>query len=190
MIGLIGIPRFQLRLKVWDFVNSFEEKFLHVAEDVKGISKGRDCLLSSMRMRCGLSASSHFGQRGGRHLLGVALHAGNFLNGGTPRGRADGFAMDALLQLRTVKATQAAEQTLVHFITTQMEKRHPGEMAELFAERQEAHWVRRAARRRLEDAAQECNGLLGQANHMLKTIRLLPEPRLEFPGASEVGGRS
>ena len=53
MISLIGIPRFQLRLKVWDFVNSFEEKLLHVAEDVKGISKGCECLLSSMRMRSG-----------------------------------------------------------------------------------------------------------------------------------------
>ncbi|CAK9036955.1 unnamed protein product [Durusdinium trenchii] len=108
MLSLIAIPRFQLRLKVWDFGNSFQEKFDHIANDVKGVSRGCDCLLTSMRMR---------------HLLGVALHAGNFLNGGTPRGRADGFSMDALLQLRTVKATQAADQTLVHFITMQMEKR-------------------------------------------------------------------
>ena len=69
------------------------------------------------------------------------------------RGRADGFAMEALLQLRTVKATQAlesirshverlmslearyelcfpelrqaADQTLLHFITLQMEKQCP-----------------------------------------------------------------
>ncbi|CAK9036866.1 unnamed protein product [Durusdinium trenchii] len=71
MLSLIAIPRFQLRLKVWDFGNSFQEKFDHIANDVKGVSRGCDCLLTSMRMR---------------HLLGVALHAGNFLNGGTPWG--------------------------------------------------------------------------------------------------------
>jgi len=51
LLSLIAIPRFQLRLKIWDFVNSFEEKFEHVASDVNGISKGCDCLLTSMRMR-------------------------------------------------------------------------------------------------------------------------------------------
>lgn len=28
MLSLIAIPRFQLRLKVWDFVNSFQDKSL------------------------------------------------------------------------------------------------------------------------------------------------------------------
>ena len=114
----------------------------------------------------------------------MALHAGNFLNGGTPRGRADGFGMDALLQLRTVKATQATEQTLVHFITREMEKRHPGEMQQLFGEQQEAYWVRRAARRRLEEAQQEAQQLLAQATQMRKTIRLVFEEDKDFEGDS------
>lgn len=37
------------------------------------------------------------------HLLGIVLYVGNYLNGGTPRGRADGFALDTLAQMRTVK---------------------------------------------------------------------------------------
>lgn len=37
------------------------------------------------------------------HLLGIVLYVGNYLNGGTPRGRADGFALDTLVQMRTVK---------------------------------------------------------------------------------------
>ncbi|CAE7793136.1 FH3 [Symbiodinium sp. CCMP2592] len=160
MLSLLAIPRVQLRLKVWGFVTSFQEKFEHVAADVTGIISGCRCLLSSIRVR---------------HLLGVALHAGNFLNGGTRRGRADGFAMEALLQLRTVKATQAADQTLLHFITLQMEKQYPGELCGLFSQGQEADWIRHAARRRIEDAAQECGTLLAQAVHMLKTIRLVLE---------------
>lgn len=28
MLSLIAIPRFQLRLKVWDFVNSFQDRSL------------------------------------------------------------------------------------------------------------------------------------------------------------------
>ncbi|CAE7480285.1 FH3 [Symbiodinium sp. KB8] len=160
MLSLLAIPRVQLRLKVWGFVTSFQDKFEHVAADVTGIISGCRCLLSSIRVR---------------HLLGVALHAGNFLNGGTRRGRADGFAMEALLQLRTVKATQAADETLLHFITLQMEKQYPGELSGLFSPGQEADWIRHASRRRIEDAAQECSSLLAQAVHMLKTIRLVLE---------------
>eukprot|EP00439_Symbiodinium_sp_Y106_P013206 s861_g1.t3 len=160
MLSLLAIPRVQLRLKVWGFVTSFQEKFEHVAADVTGIISGCRCLLSSIRVR---------------HLLGVALHSGNFLNGGTRRGRADGFAMEALLQLRTVKATQAADQTLLHFITLQMEKQYPGELSGLFSQGQEADWIRHASRRRIEDAAQECGTLLAQAVQMLKTIRLVLE---------------
>lgn len=37
------------------------------------------------------------------HLLGIVLYVGNYLNGGTPRGRADGFALDTLVLMRTVK---------------------------------------------------------------------------------------
>ncbi|CAE7254983.1 forH, partial [Symbiodinium pilosum] len=166
MLSLLEVPRVQLRLKVWGFVNSFQEKFEHVAFDVAGVFYGCRCLLTSMRVR---------------HLLGVALHAGNFLNGGTRRGRADGFAMEALLQLGTVKATQAAEQTLIHFIALQMEKQYPGELASLLSPGQEADWIRHAARRRIEDAAQESTALLGQAVQMLKTIRLV----LEEDGESE-----
>ncbi|CAJ1377422.1 unnamed protein product, partial [Effrenium voratum] len=169
MLSLIAIPRFQLRLKIWDFVNSFQEKFEHLAGDVKGISWGCHCLLTSMRMR---------------HLLGLALHAGNFLNGGTTRGRADGFAMETLLQLRTVKATQASDQTLVHFIAKQMEKRYPGELAGIFGDGEEAHWIRHAARRRIEDAAQECTSLLGQALHMVKTIRFVLDDDADFESDS------
>ena len=90
------------------------------------------------------------------HLLGIVLYVGNYLNGGTPRGRADGFALDTLVLMRTVKMwlgkvlaleisypmapwmpwlrSQGDKAgTLVDYITGQMELVYPGDLHRVFA---------------------------------------------------------
>ena len=68
------------------------------------------------------------------HLLGIVLYVGNYLNGGTPRGRADGFALDTLVLMRTVKMSQGDKAgTLVDYLTGQMERAYSGDLQRVFA---------------------------------------------------------
>merc|ERR1739848_299005 len=84
IFALIGVPQFQLRLEAWEFENSFQERFDLMSETERDVSKGLDIICTSESVR---------------HLLGICLYVGNYLNGGTARGRADGFALDTLLQM-------------------------------------------------------------------------------------------
>lgn len=103
------MPSFELRLCAWHFQNSFEERFQSLAAAVRCVSLGCQCVLTSISIR---------------HLLGIVLYVGNFLNGGTPRGRADGFALDTLVLMRTVKMSQGDKAgTLVDYVFTQMAPR-------------------------------------------------------------------
>eukprot|EP00438_Fugacium_kawagutii_P003871 Skav215220 [mRNA] locus=scaffold341:146488:149148:+ [translate_table: standard] len=95
LMNFISVPQFELRLRAWNFQNTFEER---------------------------------------RHLLGIVLYVGNYLNGGTPRGRADGFALDTLVQMRTVKMSQGDKAgTLVDYVTGQMERVYCGDLQRVFA---------------------------------------------------------
>lgn len=158
VLGMMAIPRVSLRLKVWDFLNSFQERLEMVSVSVRAVSRASHCLRSSSKMR---------------HLLGIALSAGNFLNGGTPRGRADGFAIEALTQLRTVKASRIEGQTLVHYITQQMEQRYPAELDAILGAGQDAETIDQAGRAKLGELEQESTALLSQGRQMLVSIRLV-----------------
>jgi len=108
-----------------------------------------------------------------RHLLAIALFAGNHLNGGTPRGRADGFAIECLSQMKLVKMSQGDQPgTLVDFIMQQMEKKYPGELAEVFDEVGEGEQIRRAARRKLNEAEQELTKMTHGAKQMLRQLQV------------------
>ena len=75
LLALIAVPQFELRLRAWHFENTFQERFDALAHGLRSVLQGCISVLDS---RCI------------RHLLGIVLYAGNYLNGGTPRGRADG----------------------------------------------------------------------------------------------------
>jgi hypothetical protein len=50
-----------------------------------------------------------------RRLLELVLGIGNYLNGGTPRGRAHGFKLDSLVKLATIKSVDS-KNTLIHYL--------------------------------------------------------------------------
>jgi len=156
MMSLIRIPHFRLRLQIWDFKNSFQERFDSLAKAEKDLA----------------NACTHLATSGViRHVLGIVLFVGNHLNGGTPRGRADGFAIDTLGQMRTVKMSQGeGTGTLVDYILHQMEKSHPGELELLFAPGQVADCMKCAARHKLGDLTSELNRFRAAAKQMLAGI--------------------
>jgi len=157
-LALLAVPRFQLRLQVWDFENSFQEVSDLLYGTVRDMQRGLTCLRASPRLR---------------HLLGLTLFAGNHLNGGTSRGRADGFSIDGLAQARTVKMSRGERQgTLVDFLVQQMEKQYPGELAEAFEPQcGEGEMVLAAARRRLDDARLELTRTRCRCCQMLQALQ-------------------
>jgi len=69
-----------------------------------------------------------------KNFLGVVLTVGNYMNGGTNRGQADGFGVDALGKLSTVKASSDSNGTLLQFICNMFNKKYPGELQKLKAD--------------------------------------------------------
>eukprot|EP00913_Durusdinium_trenchii_P019259 g18101.t1 len=152
LLTFIEVPQFELRLRAWHFQNAFEERFQTLASALRCVSEGCQCVLTSTCIR---------------HLLGIVLHVGNYLNGGTPRGRADGFALDTLLLMRTVKMSQENKAgTLVDYIVAQMERGHSGDLQKVFAPGGEFELLKAAARHKAQDLADE-----------LRAFRATAEPR-------------
>ena len=57
-------------------------------------------------------------------LLEIVLALGNYLNGGTFRGRAYGFKLEALTKLKDTKAADN-QTTLLHYIVQLVSSKHP-----------------------------------------------------------------
>jgi hypothetical protein len=161
IIALSGVPHFQLRLQAWGFENSFLEHFLKISEAQQSMLVGCERMVTSQAIR---------------HLLAVVLAAGNYLNGGTPRGRADGFAIDTLTQVRTVKMSQASSTessgagTLIDYLVQQMEAKYGGELGLIFAEGGDAEKIRSAAKGRLEETGEELQAFQAKAAGMLLSV--------------------
>lgn len=167
-LRLGAVRDFLLRLQVWAFENSFDERseILHAA-------------VHDIRSACATLQGSARIQR----LLGLALAVGNYLNAGTARGRADGFSMDALAQMRTVRAMQPGPAlTLVDFIVRQLERQRPGDLEPLFAEEGEALAARRAARHKLSDLSVELAGYCTQAEMLVGRTTLAQDDALTVRG--------
>eukprot|EP00928_Gymnodinium_smaydae_P007370 TRINITY_DN12656_c0_g2_i1.p1 TRINITY_DN12656_c0_g2~~TRINITY_DN12656_c0_g2_i1.p1 ORF type:complete len:1046 (+),score=252.68 TRINITY_DN12656_c0_g2_i1:395-3139(+) len=161
IIALIGIPQFQLRLQAWDFENNFQDKFDELSNLEIAISGAFSSVLDSAPLR---------------HLLGIVLFLGNHLNGGTPRGRADGFAIDTLNQMRTVKMTQADRQgTLVDYIVRQMDRFYPGELAQMLGSGGEAENMRRASRLNLSEAMEDLSSFRSTLDMVARRVRQCAE---------------
>ena len=56
-------------------------------------------------------------------ILALVLAIGNYLNGGTQRGQADGFGLDILAKLKDVKSKDNS-QHLLQYVVTQYVRRH------------------------------------------------------------------
>lgn len=171
ILKLSVVPSFTLRLQTWAFENSFDERFDIFQQAV-----------SDVRSACSALRDSPHIQR----LLALALSVGNYMNAGTARGRADGFTIEALAQMRTVKASTPGLDktvfTLVDYIVQQLERSRPGELEGLFTEHGEAQTVRKAARHKLADLNLELNTYYAQADGLVKRTASSQDDELDIRG--------
>lgn len=160
VLKLGEVPSFALRLQVWMFENTFEERY---ALFHSGVTDVRDA--------CHALRESQRAQR----LLCLVLSMGNHLNAGTSRGRADGFGIEVLVQLPVLKG-QAA--TFIEFLVRQAERSHPGDLDGLFGELGEATLVQRATRHKLADLSQELASYQTQAEGLARHAAALEDQAL------------
>mmetsp|Transcript_94277 Transcript_94277/g.167647 ORF Transcript_94277/g.167647 Transcript_94277/m.167647 type:complete len:1002 (-) Transcript_94277:30-3035(-) len=168
VLKLGEVPSFLLRLQVWSFENSFEERYgiFHTAA-------------TEVKDACHALRNSSRAQR----LLGLALSVGNYLNAGTSRGRADGFSVEVLEQLRTLKGQApraGSATTLVDFLVRQAEKVQPGELDGLFGEVGEATIIHQASRHKLMDLSQELQSYQMQAQGLAKRAKSAEDDSLSI----------
>lgn len=98
-------------------------------------------------------------------LLGLLLFVGNYLNGGTARGRADGFDLEALPKVAKLRGK--GHESLLDFLVSQAESSRKGLVASLFQADGEAEAVRRARMHCVKDAVEETKTLISQAEGFL-----------------------
>jgi len=153
MMMLTSIPQYTLRINVWAYLNSFEAAFQRISEAEVAISSAIDYLRRSERVE---------------KLLALILHVGNYLNGGTVRGRADGFDLETLTKLGKLKASQ--DGTLLDFIVREMDKDCPGELQEMYQPAAEFQSIKNAKKHKITEMRDELNALLKQADGYVQQV--------------------
>lgn len=155
VLQLGSVPSFALRLQIWAFENSFEERF--------------DIFRSAARDIVGACTAMQSSKQVVR-LLALSLQVGNYLNAGTTRGRADGFTVDCLAQMRNVKANlqTGIPVTLLDFVVFHLERSQPGGLELVFLDGGEADAVRAASRHKLADLSSELAAFCQQADSLAK----------------------
>ena len=89
---LSKIEHLSARIECWRFSHHFEEQFLAVFTP-----------LSRMATMCDQLRQS----KAWVNLMAVSLAMGNYMNGGTPRGQADGFDMESLSKFRRIRDAES-----------------------------------------------------------------------------------
>jgi len=88
LLAICNIPEFGNRLKCWMYSLQFENSLVVVDKPLEAIEKSLELL----------KQSEHF-----KTFLGVVLAVGNYLNGGTKKGQAEGFQVDIISKLEETK---------------------------------------------------------------------------------------
>lgn len=143
MIRLIALPAYATRIRVWEFLNSFNEKYETLLSAKRHVTLACDFLQDSPRVE---------------KLLACTLYVGNYLNGGTARGRADGFDIEVLPNLGRLKASQkepGQPGTLIDYIVQQVEKEHPNMLQDMYKAGMEFESVHTARKFKLAELRQE-----------------------------------
>ena len=107
---LATIPQLGPRLKVWGFLRDFDDQ-------AKPLTKNLDTIRSAAKE---LTKNDVLPK-----VLGVVLSFGNYMNGGTAKGQADGFQIDLLPKLADTKDVENKTTLLQHVVEFLAEK-HPG----------------------------------------------------------------
>lgn len=96
------LPACAQRLECWQFLRAFDEEHMVYTESVAQF----ECVVDGFMRSQSIAP-----------MLGYVLAFGNFLNGGTRLGQADGFNMDALNSLEAVKDQESKDVRHVIFDT-------------------------------------------------------------------------
>ncbi len=118
ILELSKIPQLAARIDCWRFMQHFEEQFTEVHKPLARMGTACDQVRNSTAWR---------------RIMAVTLVAGNYLNGGTPRGQADGFPIDTLTKLGRVKDQDQNSSLLDHIVNiciTQFGEDFPKVLAE------------------------------------------------------------
>jgi len=153
LLALTAIPEYALRLQVWGFLNSFDAAFRRLAAGESALRAAACCLRGSASLE---------------RLLALVLHVGNYLNGGTARGRADGFELGTLVKVAQLRS--AGGNTLLDFIVEQMERDSPGVLRDMFAPGNEFDRVECACKHKVGFLQEELSQLVGEAGALLRRL--------------------
>jgi diaphanous 1 len=96
-----AIPAVHSRIDCWNFVLSFQE----CVDDLKTPFTIVSGAIQSVRASKCLPS-----------ICALVLHCGNYLNGSTPRGQADGFDLNVLSRLHMIKDSTGNGGTMLQFI--------------------------------------------------------------------------
>ncbi|KAG0618044.1 hypothetical protein M758_4G034900 [Ceratodon purpureus] len=105
-LDLLKIPRYKNRIRSLIFKLQYKTTYEQTQQDLELLNRACDQLKSSQNLV---------------KILEMVLVVGNHLNGGSFRGAASGFKLEALLKLMDVKGRQK-NTTLLHFVVTELLK--------------------------------------------------------------------
>ena len=136
---------------------NFDEKLAELREEVVAVQQ---------------AAQQAIGSKAFRQVCEVTLAIGNYLNGGTGKGAAWGFRLDALNKLGGTKS-QDGTSTLLHYIARYLEQSFPdkGGLPAPLRLAHEMESVENAARVCWKDHTAEVNSLV---NSLAQVVRYAP----------------
>lgn len=105
MITLYKIQFSKNKLSIWMFTFDHAENFKDLYDNVKNIKGAYTEIKNNATFKL---------------ILSYVLTVGNILNGGTPKGQADGFNLDILSKIGSIKDT--TNKTLTQYICAQIKK--------------------------------------------------------------------
>ncbi|CAK9062290.1 unnamed protein product [Durusdinium trenchii] len=146
-LSISKIPQYATRVKMWSFLNSVGAAIARLRLAQKELFEAAKVLLTSESLE---------------KILGLVLFVGNYLNGGTARGRADGFDLEALPKLAKLRGR--GHDTLLDFLVSQAERAC---LVQLFEPDRELEVLRRARAHAVADAVEETKSWISQAEGFL-----------------------
>jgi hypothetical protein len=106
---IVSVPEFFGRLEAWIFMLEFEQNVAIAEKPLAVLKKAVQVVRDSQSFKT---------------ILGYILAFGNYMNGGTNKGQADGFHLKALLKLDLTKDS-TNKVTLIQYIAEQALKKDP-----------------------------------------------------------------
>eukprot|EP00049_Salpingoeca_infusionum_P027281 m.31484 g.31484 ORF g.31484 m.31484 type:complete len:956 (-) comp9422_c1_seq2:510-3377(-) len=108
MFEMMGVDRYESRLRVMTYIGYFDELVLSVGPQIEAVLRASDCLLNSASFK---------------KLLEIIMAFGNYMNS-SKRGPAYGFKLPTFERLLDTKS-QDRKQTLLHFLAHTVEEHYP-----------------------------------------------------------------